>query len=424
MVSRLDPGELPPRDFWEGIASDLTTRGALGAALATLYAVAVLSWWWWRNHRAHRITARISVRILVAGSRGKSSTVRLLHAALTAHGYRVFAKCTGTAAAQISPNGEEQPTIRRGQISILEMQDALFDADRLGANVYVMENMAVSPHLIAEVSEDIVRPNVAVITNADLDHLEEEGTTREEVMASLANTIGPADLVVTAERTEGALARLAFLARSKGEAVIHVDRLPQETFWVPHAHPDNVAVALAVTRALKLDDTASMAGMRAASHEIGDHPVHDLDIGALHLRFIDLGAVNDPRNAAASMARLAGRVIPGAPVLAMLIGRSDRPMRALEFAALLPPSVVDGVLLHGGPVYEARTELIRSGWAASDIAILHFGAWGTRLFAWELNRFLRGSHLDGDSATIFMLENIHDPIADRIHRSFDRRDNA
>lgn len=420
----LDPDQRPPLDFWSGIWADITTRGALGAALATLYAVAVLGWWLWRARYAQRITERVPIRILVAGSRGKSSTVRLLHAALTAHGYRVFAKCTGTAAAQISPDGEEVPTIRRGQISILEMQDALFEANRLGASAYVMENMAVSPHLIAEVSQDIVRPNVAVITNADLDHLEEEGTTREEVMGSLSQTIGPADFVVTAERSEEALARLSFLARHEGTSVIHANRLPQDAFEVPHAHPDNVAVALAVTRALALTDSESMEGMRAASHEFGDHPVHDVELGSLRVRFIDLGAVNDPGNAAASMARLAGRVIPNAPVLALLIGRSDRPLRALEFAALMPPGAVDGILLHGGPVYEARSELISAGWPSREIAILHVSAWGTRVFAWELNRFLRSSGLDGDSVTIFMLENIHDPIADHVHQLFNRGEHA
>ena len=58
----------------------------------------------WRHRRHLRA---IPVRIHVAGTRGKSTTTRLIAAGLRAGGLRVVAKTTGTEPRLIYPDGSE-----------------------------------------------------------------------------------------------------------------------------------------------------------------------------------------------------------------------------------------------------------------------------------------------------------------------------
>ena len=416
MIVLLDPGDLPRSGLWDSIVADLTTRGALGAALATAYASAVIAWWFLRNRRVRAITEVIPIRILIAGSRGKSSTVRLLHAALAANGRRVFAKTTGTEAAQIAPDGAEKVTRRWGQVSIVEMQDAVIHASRSHADAMVLESMAVQPRLIAQVSEEIVHPTIAVVTNAHLDHLEEEGTTREEVMDALAHVVDGASMVVTAERDPAALARLTWQAHLHGALVCQAPHVVTDGA-VRGAHPDNVDIVLTVTRALGYPDSMSLSGMRAASHEIGDDPIHDVTHRGRTMRPIDLGAINDPASAVSALQSVATAVLPDAPVVAVLVGRSDRPLRALEFAALLHPGAVDAVLIRGGPQYQVRAILRAAGWQRNRVGFLRTTQRSRSLFARRIRRLLRASALPDDRVTVIQLESIHDPVMVRVRDS-------
>jgi poly-gamma-glutamate synthase PgsB/CapB len=416
VIEGLDPGDLPRENLWEGIVADLTTRGALGAALASAYAFAVIAWWVLRNRRVLTATRHIPIRILVAGSRGKSSTVRLLHAALHANGRRVFAKATGTAAAQIDPDLTEKPTRRWGQVSIVEMQDAVLHARRSGADAMVLESMAVQPQLIAQLSDEIVHPTIAVVTNAHLDHLEDEGSTREEVMDALANVINGAPLVVTAEQDSAALARLTWQAGLHGALVSQAPHIDARGFDLDGAHPDNVDIVLNITRSLSFPDAVSLAGMRSASHETGDHPVHDVQVEGISIRWIDLGAINDPASAVSALQSIQHVVLPDAPVVAIIVGRSDRPLRSLEFAALLHPGAVDAVLIRGGPEYQVRSILCESGWDRARIRMLRTFDRSPARFVRRLREVLHANGLPPERATVLQLESIHDPVMVRLRR--------
>ena len=68
-----------------------------------------------------RRLGRIPVRIHVNGTRGKSSTTRLIAAGLRAGGLRVIAKTTGAAARLITEDGSELPIARSsGRANISE----------------------------------------------------------------------------------------------------------------------------------------------------------------------------------------------------------------------------------------------------------------------------------------------------------------
>ena len=68
-----------------------------------------------------RCLKRIPVRVHVNGTRGKSTTTRLIAAGLRAGGLRVIAKTTGTAARLIMEDESELPVARRnGRANISE----------------------------------------------------------------------------------------------------------------------------------------------------------------------------------------------------------------------------------------------------------------------------------------------------------------
>src|SRR5437879_12667609 len=91
--------------------------------------------------------AKIPTRIHVGGIRGKTTTTRLIGAALRHHGWRVVTKTTGKAARLIDPEGTErgirgqhEPPNLREQPSIIESV-----ADAGSADAIVFECMSIGP---------------------------------------------------------------------------------------------------------------------------------------------------------------------------------------------------------------------------------------------------------------------------------------
>ena len=90
---------------------------------------------------------RIPIRIHVNGTRGKSTTTRLIAAGLRAGGHRVIAKTTGTLPRIILEDGSEIPVRRRGRATIREQMATIALAARRQADAVVLECMAVHPEL-------------------------------------------------------------------------------------------------------------------------------------------------------------------------------------------------------------------------------------------------------------------------------------
>lgn len=98
-----------------------------------------MRWWTFHEGMIRRRSIRIPVRILVTGTREKSSVVRLLQAALSNSGLRVEAKSTGTAVWDIGHDGCEDPTRQLGQFSTVETVATLAHANRRGVDAVVAE---------------------------------------------------------------------------------------------------------------------------------------------------------------------------------------------------------------------------------------------------------------------------------------------
>ena len=99
------------------------------------------------EYRANALARRSFLHVIhVNGIRGKTGTCRTLDALLRAK-YRVFTKTTGTDAAVIDVSGQEMPLKRIGPASISEQIRIMRRARREGAEILVIECMAVNPVL-------------------------------------------------------------------------------------------------------------------------------------------------------------------------------------------------------------------------------------------------------------------------------------
>lgn len=85
--------------------------------------------------------------VYVNGIRGKSTVTRMIDGGLRAGGWKVFCKTTGTVPMVIGVDGTARPLVRRGRANISEQVRVLHRAVREGAQILVIECMAVDPAL-------------------------------------------------------------------------------------------------------------------------------------------------------------------------------------------------------------------------------------------------------------------------------------
>lgn len=416
-------------DLWENVAADLLTQQSLSAALAAAVFITVAAVWGvWSRRNVSRLH-RIPLRVLVTGTRGKSSTVRLIHAALTAGGIATLAKMTGTASRELDTGGVERPTRRIGQVSILEMIETVhrsFRRDTASPQAVVLECMAVSPGLIQMCAEEIVKPQVAIITNALWDHLEEQGTTLQDISISLSESMNGADVVITAEHREATLSILAYEAQRHGcvfDAVDGVDVPPDILSRLRGAHPDNVAMALAVAAFAGVDRDTALRGMEAATVEPLPVKPATTTIDGIEWWYRDIGSVNDTDSLTPALEEARAQMPPDAVNLAILTTRWDRPLRGIQFASSITPGDVDGIVIVGEPDVVVRRYARGVGW--SHDRIIRVGTWGfgERPIYYRLAAFAeRVSGQKPERIALIGLENNHQYVADLIRDKMLGRD--
>ena len=405
----------------DAISRDLLSQQSLSAALAagTFAAVAIV-WGLWSRRNVSRLHS-IRLRVLVTGSRGKSSTVRLAHAALQAGGIPTLGKMTGAASRELDTAGHEHTTRRIGQVSILEMLETVhrsFARDAVAPQAVVMECMAVTPSLISLCTEDIVRPQVSVITNALWDHLEEQGTTLERIAASLSLSMAGVDLAITAEHREGTLTVLAHEARRRGCAFDAVSgrSVPREMLdQLPGAHPDNVAMALAIAGYAGVDTETAVRGMQSATSEPLPTRPTTATIGGIEWWYRDIGAVNDTDSLTAALHDARAQVPADTVTLGVLTTRWDRPLRAIQFAASITPEDVDGIVIVGEPDVVVRHYARRAGWTSEQIVRVGTWGFGERPLYRRIRDFAeRVQGYPPQRVALIGLENNHQYVADLI----------
>jgi gamma-polyglutamate synthase len=222
-----------------------------------------------------RARSRIPIRVLVTGTRGKSSVVRLIHHALIQNGLTAVGKTTGSAARFLPPEAREQPIRRHGRVSILEQRGVLLQAARLSSQALVIEAMAVDPEVAEAETALIIRPTHVVVTNARVDHVDAAGGTVASVAEALACSI-PANVPVYIPESELA-GDAGAVFRSTGGRIVAVAQPEEQLLDSDVASPifgGNAALASRVCEDLGVSREDIMRTFRAAPPDPGALRIH------------------------------------------------------------------------------------------------------------------------------------------------------
>ncbi len=123
---------------------------------------------------------RIPLRIIVEGTRGKSSTVKMLEEMMRGLGRKTFAKITGEETPFLVYDGVMVPLYRQNKAVLLDYETVPtilnFDIDAI-----VLENQAITPYTMRHVHY-MIRPQHVIIPNIRLDHNETLGSDLPEMV--------------------------------------------------------------------------------------------------------------------------------------------------------------------------------------------------------------------------------------------------
>ncbi len=133
------------------------------------------------------------IKIMVTGSRGKSSLVRLVHSALLANGIKAYGRITGVLPRELTPDGEVQ-ILRSSGGHVEEMKWWLSSIPE-DVQAVVMENSAVSPDLQSLASKWF-SPGITLLSNIHPDHQEAWGPDEIDAALALSRGIGPGAKVI------------------------------------------------------------------------------------------------------------------------------------------------------------------------------------------------------------------------------------
>ena len=147
----------------------------------------------YRNHRKN--IEKIPLRILVNGTRGKTTVTRLLAYSLMEKGIKTVSRTSGSSLEIIHSDGRVEKIERKRKPRILEMLPFFSLATKEGAEAVVVECMALEEENQRVMRDTLVRPNIVVITNTFIDHVPQMGKTQEETAWCLSRSV-PKDAIL------------------------------------------------------------------------------------------------------------------------------------------------------------------------------------------------------------------------------------
>ncbi|MCL2147117.1 MAG: Mur ligase family protein [Synergistaceae bacterium] len=223
-------------------------------------------------------------RILVTGTRAKSSLVRLLHEVFVSESFLTRSRITGVVPRELSPIGER--IIRRtspGHIREMEWWASQINS---GTQAIVVENSAVAPEL-QRVAAKIVSPTMVVWTNCRPDHEEVWGPGKEGACRALLQGIPEGIPVACGVEIDTGIRELL---KTRGNVILNPIQLP-EAYGKLHLHlRENMELASAVCQAIGFPLESSLRVMASLPLDIADFQIVNQDSRQLAAAF----SANEP----------------------------------------------------------------------------------------------------------------------------------
>jgi poly-gamma-glutamate synthase PgsB/CapB len=333
------------------------------------------------NFAVRRCRERMPLVIGGWGTRGKSGTERLKAALFNALGYGLVSKTTGCEAMFLyaHPFGATREMFlfrSYDKATIWEQKHVLALADKLGAEVFLWECMALTPSYVDVLQGHWVRDDISTITNTYPDHEDLQGPAGHDIPKVIARFIPRGAKVVT---TEGdMLPILVETARDFGTELTRVTWLdcgliaPDVLARFPYEeHPNNIALVLALADELGVDRDFALK-------EMADRVVADLGVlktspiarvRGRRLQFANGCSANERHGSVGNWIRLGFDrqdpvAEPGVWITTVVNNRADRVPRSQVFARVIVEDMAaDRHVLIGGNL-RGLVGYVHEAWAA------------------------------------------------------------
>jgi len=279
---------------------------------------------------------RIRIRIHVNGTRGKSSVTRLIAATLRRAGIRTLAKTTGVDPQLVLPDGSSESIRRWAPANILEQLQVIRRADKLQVDAVVIECMALDPVLQFVSETQLIQSTIGVITNVRPDHFEVMGENLDQIARSLARTIPPNGILITADATYFAL--FTELARSVQSDSILADAGQVQMARSLQDKPvfdEHIAIARQVCSQLGLDPSVVDSNLMESCASLESKAVLMRTVDSRKIFFIDAFSANDIDSTRIIQDWSSASNHYPKPWVALYNHRDDRPLRMRSFADFL-----------------------------------------------------------------------------------------